>query len=176
MNNLFLRDLKILGPSYRSDTQGVDAIVRIGRFIQGLLSPNEIDLLSDEWSMYSIETIDDSWFTKQKHNGIEGEEYVECHEIDYYLNKVLSIVQINGYPKYPTLSKLVKNILIISHGNADIEREFSTNANILTEDRTLLSQKSINGLRTTHDGVKFLGSGSAHKVRIYNASLVFIEF
>jgi hypothetical protein len=37
----------------------------------------------------------------------------------------------------------IKNILIISHGNADVERGFSINGNILTEERTLLSEKSI---------------------------------
>ena len=57
LNNLFLCDLKIFEPSYRCDTQSVDAIVIYTRFI--------IDnLLSDEWSMYSIEIIDDSWFIK----------------------------------------------------------------------------------------------------------------
>ncbi|CAF2101817.1 unnamed protein product [Rotaria magnacalcarata] len=166
LNNLFLRDLKILGPSYRSDTQGIDTIIRIGRFIPGLLSSNEIDLLSDEWLMYSIETIDDSWIIKRKYNGLDGQEYIEHHEVDFYWNKVLSIVQINGYPKYPILSKLVKNILIISHGNADVERGFSANTNVLTKDRTLLSEKSINGLRAIYDGVEFLGAGSVHKVQV----------
>ncbi|CAF4175373.1 unnamed protein product, partial [Rotaria magnacalcarata] len=166
LNNLFLRDLKILGPSYRSDNQGIDTIIRIGRFIPGLLSSNEIDLLSDEWLMYSIETIDDSWIIKRKYNGLDGQEYIEHHEVDFYWHKVLSIVQINGYPKYPILSKLVKNIFIISHGNADVERGFSANANFLTEDRTLLLEKSINGLRAIYDGVEFLGAGSVHKVQV----------
>jgi hypothetical protein len=58
-------------------------------------------------------------------------------------NKILSIVRSAEHPKYPTLSKLIKNILIISHGNANVERGFSINGNILTEDRTLLSEKSI---------------------------------
>jgi hypothetical protein len=34
-------------------------------------------------------------------------------------------------------------MLIISHGNADVERKFSINANILTDERTLLSEESI---------------------------------
>ncbi|CAF1663170.1 unnamed protein product [Rotaria magnacalcarata] len=116
--------------------------------------------------MYSIETIDDSWIIKRKYNGLDGQEYIEHHEVDFYWNKVLSIVQINGYPKYPILSKLVKNILIISHGNADVERGFSANTNVLTKDRTLLSEKSINGLRAIYDGVEFLGAGSVHKVQV----------
>jgi len=168
LNNLFLRDVQILGASHRSDPDGSDTIVRIGRHVPGLLSPNEIDLLTGEWLMYSIETIDDSWIVKKKHHDLEGKEYIEYHDIDYYWSKIFSIVRSNGYAKYPTLAKLIKNILIISHGNADVERGFSTNGNILTEDRTLLSEKSINGLRTTYDAVQCLGHGSAHKVNNYN--------
>ena len=168
LNSSFLRDVRILGVSHRSDPEGSDAIVRIGRYIPGLLSSSEIDLLSDEWLMYSIEVIDDSWIIKRKYNDPEGKEHVEYHGIDFYWNKVLSIVRSSGHPKYGTLSKLIKNVLIISHGNADVERGFSTNGNILTEERSLLSEKSLNGLRTTYDAVEFCGSGSVHKVKISN--------
>ncbi|CAF3817300.1 unnamed protein product [Rotaria sp. Silwood1] len=107
--------------------------------------------------MYSMEAIDDSWITKRKYNGLDGQEHIEYHEIDYYWNKVLSIVRFNGYSKYSTLAKLVKNVLIVSHGKADVERGFSTNGNILTQERTLLSDKSINGLRAIYDDVDYLG-------------------
>ncbi|CAF4666755.1 unnamed protein product, partial [Rotaria magnacalcarata] len=60
-----------------------------------------------------------------------------------------------GLPKYPTLSKIVKNILIISHGNLDVERGFSINEHIVTENRALLSLYSINGFRSTWDAIKF---------------------
>jgi hypothetical protein len=166
LNNFFLRDLQILGFSNRSDPQAVDAIVRIGRFLPNLLSTNEIDLLSDEWLMYSIETIDDSWIFKEKYIDSDGKEHIQYQDIDFYWNKVLAIVRSDGHPKYPTMSKLIKNILIISHGNADVERGFSINSNILTEERTLLSDKSINGLRSTYDAADFLGNGLVHKVKI----------
>ncbi|CAF4649213.1 unnamed protein product, partial [Rotaria sp. Silwood2] len=92
--------------------------------------------------MYSTEMIDDSWIMKRKYNGLQEQEHIEYHEIDYYWNKVLSIIVVNGHPKYPTF----------------------IDGNILTEERSLLSEKSINGLRTISDGVQFLGSGSVHKV------------
>jgi len=168
LNNSFLRDMQILGATHCGDPEGSDTVVRIGRYIPGLLSANEIDLLANEWMMYSIETIDDSWIIKRKYDDLEGQEHVEYHELDYYWSKVFSIVQSNGYGKYPTIAKLIKNVLIISHWNADVERGFSTNGNILTEERTLLSEKSINGLRMTYGAVLYLGYGSAHKVNSYN--------
>ncbi len=64
----------------------------------------------------------------------------------------------------------MKNVLIIAHGNADVERGFSINSNIITENRALLSEASINGLRLVYDGVKYFGSGSAHTVRLLMSS------
>jgi hypothetical protein len=56
--------------------------------------------------------------------------------------------------------------LALSHGNADIERGFSENAFLVTDDRSLLSDASINGLRATRDGVMFFGNGKPHEVPI----------
>ena len=64
------------------------------------------------------------------------------------------------------MAKLIKNVLIISHGNADVERGCSINQNIVTDNRTLLSEKSTNGLRSTFDAVKVYGSGSTRKVNL----------
>lgn len=166
LNNSFLRDLQILDPMNRNDSKGNDIIVRVGRHIPGLLSTTEIDLLVDEWLMYSIETIDDSWMIKRKQCDSEGQTHIEYQDVDYYWNKIFSIVRSNGYVKYPVLAKLIKNILIVSHGNADVERGFSTNGNLIPDDRALLSEKSINGLRSVFDAVQYLGQGSAHKVSV----------
>ena len=105
-------------------------------------------------------------FSKKNILTPKGKNTIHYHDIDFYWNKVLAIVRSDGRPKYPTMSKLIKNILIISHGNADVERGFSINGNILTEERTLLSEKSINGLRSIYDAVDFLGNGLVHKVII----------
>ena len=58
LDNLFLRDLQILDHRRRSDPEGADAIVRVGCSVPGLLSSDEIDVLRDEWLMYSLENID----------------------------------------------------------------------------------------------------------------------
>ncbi|CAF4553885.1 unnamed protein product [Rotaria sp. Silwood2] len=72
----------------------------------------------------------------------------------------------SGNTKFLILSKLVKSILSLSHGNADVERGFSENASLVTDDRSSLSNASINGLRATKDAVKFYGSGMVHEVPI----------
>ena len=52
-------------------------------------------------------------------------EITVFYRIDYYWNRVLSITTTDGLQKYPSLSKLIKGIPIIPHGNADIEHGFS---------------------------------------------------
>ncbi|CAF4117335.1 unnamed protein product [Rotaria magnacalcarata] len=166
LKNSFLSDVQILHPSYRS-VEYSDKIVRIARAVPGLLSEREIDYSRDEWLIYSLDNnIDEKWYIKKKKKDCSGTELIIYHRIDYYWNKVLNIKTANGFAKYPTLSKLIKNILIIPHGNADVERGFSINENLVPENRSKLSCLSINGLRSTYDGVKFIGNGSSHKVPI----------
>ncbi|CAF2091876.1 unnamed protein product [Rotaria magnacalcarata] len=63
------------------------------------------------------------------------------------------------------------------HGNADVERGFSENAALITDDRSslTLSDISINGLRATKDAVKFYGQGKVHKVPICKGLLDNVE-
>ena len=59
-----------------------------------------------------------------------------------------------GQQKYPNIEKTVKAMLILSHGNSDVERSFSEAANQVTKTRSTLSKESIIGLRAARDGLK----------------------
>ncbi|CAF2061871.1 unnamed protein product [Rotaria magnacalcarata] len=165
LKSSFLRDIQVLNPSFKS-AQYTDEVLRIARAIPYLLTDQEIDYIRDEWLTYSLDIIDEKWYIKQKKEDNSGNEYVVYHRIDYYWNKVLGITTIDGRLKYPTLNKLIKNALIIPHGNADIERGFSINEHMIPQNRSSLSDSSINGIRSVYDGVKFAGAGSSHKVHI----------
>ncbi|CAF0949463.1 unnamed protein product [Adineta ricciae] len=165
LKNGFLRDVQILHHSLK-DVRNADQIIRVARAVPHLLKDSEIDSLRDEWLAYSLEVIDEKWVIDKKEIDSDGNECIIYHRIDFYWNKVLAITTTDGRPKYPALSKLIKNILIISHGNADVERGFSINENIVVQNRSLLSDFSINGLRTAHDAVKSIGRGSVSNVPI----------
>ncbi|CAF1317772.1 unnamed protein product [Didymodactylos carnosus] len=62
-------------------------------------------------------------------------------------------------------------MLALSHGNADVERGFSENAHLVTDERASLSVVSISGLRATKDAVKFHGDGAVQNVAITKALL-----
>jgi hypothetical protein len=173
---MLLRDLQVLGHVSRSDSTSIDQIVRVARAVPNLLTDKDIDNLVNEWMLYSVEIVDESWIIKEKYTDSNGNDHITYHRIDYYWNKIFSILTNNGTPKYPTLANLVKNVLIITHGNADVERGFSINSNIITENRASLSETSVNGLRLVYDGIKHFGSGLPHKVTllIYSFDVFFI--
>lgn len=53
-----------------------------------------------------------------------------------------------GEPKYPLISLVVKATLSVSHGNADVERGFSTSGRILSDDRASMSERTLDALMT----------------------------
>jgi len=166
LKNKLLKDLQVLAHVLRTEPNSVDQMIRIGRAIPKLLNDIEIDRIRNEYMVYAAEIIDESWYIKSKYQDSDNNNQVEYHRIDYYWSKIMSLTNNLGLPKYPTLTKIVRNVLIMSHGNSDVERGFSINEHFVTENRTLLSLSSINGLRSTWDAIKYFGSGLPHLVPI----------
>jgi hypothetical protein len=156
LNNNLLRHLQCLHPSMRLSETSHISIMNIARSFPEINIPDNIDRINAEWLIYQNEKIPNEWFEKT-----DG-----YHSIDYYWKNVFTLKTNTGADKFIALAKLVKCALALSHGNADVERGFSENAFLLTDDRSLLSDASINGLRATRDGVKFFGNGKPHEVPI----------
>ena len=70
-----------------------------------------------------------------------------------------------GQPKYKNLPLLVKNCLSLSHGNSDVERGFSLNCNILSDNRQILSESCIIGIRHVKYAVRRKGNICAMPIR-----------
>jgi len=75
LHNMLLRDLQVLGHSSRSDPSSGDQIVRVARAIPILLNDKEIDDLVNEWILYCIESIDQSWFIKDTYIDSNGNNH-----------------------------------------------------------------------------------------------------
>ena len=135
----------------------------VARDLPQLFSNSDLDQLNVEWCLYENETIPDDWYQQKSING-DHYEVIKYHPVDHYWKHVFNIKNNLGVPKFVILSKLIKSLLALSHGNADVERGFSENGALVTDDRSSLSEASINGLRTTKDAVKFYGQGKVHEV------------
>ena len=79
-------------------------------------------------------------------------------DVATFWSKVLSATNTLGAPKYEKLSKVLKYVLVLPHGNADVERGFSVNSSVVTEDRPQLTELTISSLRFVKDYVKNCGS------------------
>ena len=85
--------------------------------------------------------------------------------VDNYWAKVFGIQTATGDKKFNLLARVVKSPLCIHHGNVDAERSLSDNKNTVTDERTRLSELTINGLRLAKDFVN-AHDGDVSKVMI----------
>ena len=83
----------------------------------------------------------------------DSEEKV-YNRLDNCWTKVFGINIATSDKKFNLIARVVKNALCIHHGNADVERSLSDNKNTVTDERTRLSELTINGLRLAKDFVQ----------------------
>ena len=65
-------------------------------------------------------------------------------------NELGKITNELGNPKYHYLMPLIKSVIILAQGNADIERGFSTKTLLVTSAKASYSPASSVALRTMH--------------------------
>ena len=122
LENHLLRRLRYLHPAMRQKESSVSSIKAGARKLPQVLSENDTDKLAEEWLMYQGEgEIQNSWFVEENEDDQDAKKYLR---VDSYWAKVLDIKTPFGLQKYPTLAKLVKAVLALSHGQADVERGF----------------------------------------------------
>ena len=87
----------------------------------------------------------------------DGTGYVEYRDVDEYWYKVMQLTDVRGKPKYPALANVVKMARSLSHVQADVERGFNVNKQLLN-DRTLLNEQTIRATRTVKEVIAMHGS------------------
>ena len=143
IDNKLLRDVSFLHSHLRKSDHGAQAIRRIA-VMMPTVSEEEVSLVTDEWKVYQAGDTDS--------------------RVDHYWAVVFKEKSLQGEFKYSILQKLIKSLLSLAHGNADVERSLSANKKTVTPDRASLGDLTINGLRTVKDRVRVCGA--PHKVEI----------
>ena len=80
---------------------------------------------------------------------------IQRKELKYFGNKFFELQGLAGEPKYQILPVVVKSALVLTQTNAESERSLSVNARIVTKDRSLLGEKTIFGIHTLKEAVRF---------------------
>ena len=168
LTNDTLRNLQCLQPTARSKPESETFIRRLATKLRQVISQEEVSVVTDEWKLYSVDDIPRSWYCVE--DSAEDVSCGACNErpdmsVDQYWAKVLAMRTAAGDLKYKTLSKVVMASLALSHGNADAERGFSTNKNVVTADRARLCEGTINAVRLVKDTMRCHG-GLATKMSV----------
>jgi hypothetical protein len=173
LNNDFLRHLQCLQPLARKEEYSRTSIIYLARNVPHLLNNEEVDRVGAEWRVYQMADIPEDWIKTSTNSSNNIIQYVP---IDKYWYHVMSTVTATGTPQYVVLTKLVKCLLSLSHGNSDVERGFSQNNHLVSDDRSSLSEAAINGLRATNAGVKFFGDSKVHMVKVLPIYAKYYDF
>lgn len=142
LNNNLLKDATILNPLNKGKYQCLE----LNRLMQsmGKHAPLEKNSVLDEWKLFQL---DDNLPTWEKGDDVSN-----------YWHQVFAQTDSTGQLKYKHLAKVVRSVLVFAHGNADVERGFSENCNLVTENRAQLSELTITSLRYVKDVVKHHGN------------------
>ncbi|XP_043465120.1 uncharacterized protein LOC122500314 [Leptopilina heterotoma] len=134
-----LKYFQCLGEENIKKNESVKYIIEIAKLLP--LQNVDIDRLECEWRLLRVD--EQVRFTKNKDE-----------RIDVYWNHIFSLKsQVNNY-KYPEIKRVVQNALALTHGNADVERGFSLSSRVLTEDKSNMSERTLNAKLYIIDALK----------------------
>lgn len=155
-----IQNLRCLNPKLRCEANTFEMMSKLLNNVPQVIPPGLSTDILDEWRLYMVIEVPAEWYTTP-----DG----SSKSIDEYWNNVFQCNDDSGGKKFKLLPVVVKALMCLAHGNADPERGFSVNKRIFSSDRSLLSEASINGLRTVEDIVR--RSGGVTSVLITNATL-----
>ncbi|XP_077542137.1 uncharacterized protein LOC144154903 [Haemaphysalis longicornis] len=131
LGNSVLKDLRCLNPSLLKVEGSAASMRNLAKELPQVIAPHQVSSLMDEFSLIATENVD----------------YSPSDRLDEFWQSIFELKLGDGALKYPLLGALVRALLSLSHGNADVERGFSENRRML-RDRASLSISSVNGLRS----------------------------
>jgi len=145
LKNAVIKHCRCLNPQNRQHQWTIQSVKLLAEKLPACVNididvnDDDDDVLSDEWRLYQLENISDS-LLKDEHDTTRRE--------DLFWRDIFAIVGNDGITlKYSVLTVFVKSLLVIAHGNSDVERGFSASGHSVTAERASLSEASINGLQ-----------------------------
>ncbi|KAK2722629.1 hypothetical protein QYM36_002977 [Artemia franciscana] len=134
----FLEGLRFLSPMNMKDSRSIADIAAVAREIAIGASS---DVAQAEWLLLRTETGPREDITR----------------IDHFWSHYFGLVNDHGDSTYPELTKLIKAMLTLSPGSADVERGLSRSGRILGEDQALMSERVLDARLMVHDMLRLYG-------------------
>lgn len=134
LKNDIIKSCTCLQPEERKKAHSVKRIADLAR---ALPIDIDIDLLQGEWRLSQYE-----------------KDELKSVRVDQYWSQFFDLKNSQNETKYPNVARVVKLALCLLHGNAEVERGFSDSARYLTDDRALMSERTLNAAMTVKSGMK----------------------
>ena len=136
-----LKYFQCLAPENIKNSGSVGYIIKISKLLP--LTNIDTNKLEYEWRLL-----------QQDHNLTFRLD--QNQRIDSYWSNIFKIKSDVNHenPKYQEIKRVVQNALALTHGNADVERGFSESGNILTSEKSRMSEKMLNSKLHINNGLK----------------------
>lgn len=136
-----LKHFSCFQPMLVLNPESLQSIAEIARVLPGEIN---VDLLLDEWRLLKSEK--------------DVISFIPGQRIDHFWRNIFQLKNAVGAEKYPIVQEVVKMCLCISHGSADVERGFSLSSRILTDERSSMTERTLNARLSTIDGLRVYGN------------------
>lgn len=136
-SNGIVKSLRYLSPSHILRPESGEEILKVARMLPFPISSTA----TDEWSLVK------AFVQAEKLNKFKG-------RLDDFWNKIFDLKEVYESPKFPTVTKIVKCLMSLTHGSADIERDFSSSGKVLTPDKAKMSVRTLNARLNIKCGLK----------------------
>lgn len=114
-------------------------IVKVAQFL-GICDIDELITLETEWRLLQLKT-----------TTLDGEMKKDSKmkvKIDSYWLEIFNLQDDDGSPKFPLVQKTVKAAFSLSHGNSDVERNFSISGYLMPNESSKMKENTLSNLLT----------------------------
>lgn len=150
-SNKIVRSLRYISPAYILKPESGDEIFSVAKLLPFPIPSTAIDefgLIKAHIQMEKLE----------KFKG----------RVDDFWNIIFDMKDPNGTRKFPAFTKIIKCMLSLTHGSADTERGFSVSGDVLTEDKTATTERTLNAKLNSKCGLNLFFGNSPILVPIDN--------
>ena len=146
-----VKHAQCLHPEVKYQDHAMKMITQLAVSLPNITNEN-VTKAVDAWKIYREEHVEDD---------VVYDEDGMCKRVDMYWNDILDRKTAAGILQYPAQKNVVTTCLCLANGTADVERSLTINKKILTPERTLMSDATLNSLRLTRDAVSLYGNATS---------------
>jgi len=119
LDNELLQNVTHLQPTFSVLPESTKAVYSITQKMPRIADDYVLQIVN-KWNAYYVDA-----------EAVRMSADAEGKRVDHYWREILLLKACDGCYKFENMTKLIKTVLLLPHGNADVERGFSINNDVL---------------------------------------------